>query len=292
MEELDPPKPHILKNETCIYCGSILSQSNISREHVIGRRFLPKGKLENCWNLIANACNSCNNDKSILENDISAITMQPTLSGQYAVDDEVLIKESKRKANNCKSHLSGKLVKDSHESLSIKANPYKGLLMEFNLTSAPQIETERLYTLAMFHIKAFYYLLTYNDNINKGQRCVGSFMPLIEGLKSDWGNVLFKDFMSETFKWSPRLVTITADGFFKASIREYHSSETWSWALEWNHKYRLVGFFGSPDPVKKICKNFRKLNKNIFKDQKGNLTSIRTEKNLDPNQDLLFSWSN
>ncbi|TDR20654.1 HNH endonuclease [Marinicella litoralis] len=289
MEDCDPNRPHILKNKTCVYCGLYLSRKSSSKEHVIGRKFLPKGKLENCWNLIANACSSCNNEKSILENDISAITMQPTVSGQFAVNDEILVAESLRKAENCKSQLTNKLVKYSQESLDINCTPFSGMTMNFKLTSSPQIETDRLYKLARYHIKAFYYLLTFTKKDKKGMQCAGAFMPLIEGIKTDWGNPVFIDFMNETSKWLPRLLTVTADGFFKASIKEYKTKNLWSWALEWNHKYRLVGFFGSPDPVSIICDNFAKLDRKYFKDNEGNLICMRKDTPLDEKSDSLFT---
>ena len=45
---------------------------------MIGRRFVPKGKLNNQWNLIVRVCIKCNNKKSDLEDDISAISMGGT----------------------------------------------------------------------------------------------------------------------------------------------------------------------------------------------------------------------
>jgi hypothetical protein len=49
-------------------------------------KFVPKGTLENQWNLILNACRNCNGRKADLENDISAITMQPDVLGKHFGD--------------------------------------------------------------------------------------------------------------------------------------------------------------------------------------------------------------
>ena len=66
-----------LDNITCPYCGIALTNETSSKEHVIGRHFVSKGTLHGNWNLIVNACNSYNGIKSDLEDDISAITLQP-----------------------------------------------------------------------------------------------------------------------------------------------------------------------------------------------------------------------
>lgn len=68
----------------CAYCGAAFSRpSDGEAEHVIGRRFVPKGTLAAQWNLIVRACGPCNDHKADLENDISAITMQPDAWGRY-----------------------------------------------------------------------------------------------------------------------------------------------------------------------------------------------------------------
>src|SRR5438067_12808695 len=72
----------VLKNETCVYCGSELTAGNCTKEHVIGRKFVPKGKLHEEWNLIVRACTSCNHTKSDLEDDISAISLPPDACGE------------------------------------------------------------------------------------------------------------------------------------------------------------------------------------------------------------------
>jgi hypothetical protein len=65
----------------------MLTEESATDEHVIGRRFVPKNTMFGQWNVILRACRECNTAKSELENDISAITMQPDASGQFAVDD-------------------------------------------------------------------------------------------------------------------------------------------------------------------------------------------------------------
>jgi hypothetical protein len=62
----------------------------------VSKKLVPKGKLDRQWNLIVRACRDCNRRKSALEDDISAITMQPDTLGIHAVDDIVLIREAVR----------------------------------------------------------------------------------------------------------------------------------------------------------------------------------------------------
>src|SRR5258708_1804203 len=89
LSSISPDRPIQIKNDICVYCAKQLTQDTITKEHVVGRRFIPKGKLNGQWNLIVNACRVCNGRKSDLENDISAITMQPDLTGQHAHGDQL-----------------------------------------------------------------------------------------------------------------------------------------------------------------------------------------------------------
>jgi hypothetical protein len=90
LRHLPPATPIRLNNVRCPYCGTDVS-TNRTAEHVIGRRFVPKGMLNGEWNLILWACEVCNGRTSDLEDDISAITMQRDVFGRHADDeDEVL----------------------------------------------------------------------------------------------------------------------------------------------------------------------------------------------------------
>ena len=109
-----------MRNVTCINCGDPLDLGSETKELVIGRRFVPAGALQEGWNLIANACGRCNRTKSALEDDISAITMQPTVFGNFAVNDPDLAAEAARKAA-AKSRRMGPPVGLSQESLKIRS---------------------------------------------------------------------------------------------------------------------------------------------------------------------------
>src|ERR1700724_1650675 len=111
--------PVRLNNRSCPYCGQELSAEISTDDHVIGRRFVPKGSLNNSWNLILKACAECNNLKSDLEDDISAITMQPDCFGRSP--DTSVQQEALRKGKS-RSRRTGRPVSASEERINIRSN--------------------------------------------------------------------------------------------------------------------------------------------------------------------------
>src|SRR5690349_7031023 len=99
-----PGKPIKLANTTCIYCQKPFQRGERTKEHVVGRKFVPTGCLDGESNLIAWACLDCNGTKSSLESDLSAITMHPDIFGQPVVDDPEFLREASRKAAGAISH--------------------------------------------------------------------------------------------------------------------------------------------------------------------------------------------
>lgn len=163
LENLQPTK---LNNRYCPYCGCDLeniSKRERGRDHVIGRRFPPKGYLEGEWNLIVNACCKCNSRKGDLERDISAITLHP----DAALDDEDRQAEFKRKATRTYSARTKKLVAASNKRVLIGL-PGDGQTKLFTLDAPPQIDDERVLDLAHFQLRAFFYMLTYDDDSQSG----------------------------------------------------------------------------------------------------------------------------
>jgi hypothetical protein len=98
LKELPAHSPILLDNMTCPYCGILLDAEDVTKEHVVGRRFVSKGTLDQRWNLILKACRPCDTRKSDLENDISAVSMQPTAAGQLVRSDQAFVAEGRRKA--------------------------------------------------------------------------------------------------------------------------------------------------------------------------------------------------
>jgi hypothetical protein len=74
--------------------------------------------------------------------------------------------------------------------------------------------------------------------------------------EADWGNPQMPWFMEETKSWAWRVHAIGADGYFKiATKRKSDTEDIWSWALEWNQNFRLVGFFGREELVAELEKS-------------------------------------
>jgi hypothetical protein len=249
LKNLPANRAVVLKNETCPYCNCFLDASLRTKEHVIGRGFVPKGKLDGQWNLIVRACRPCNCLKSDLEDDLSAISMQPDSWGQFSNPDPQFVTEAYRKAEKSVSRRTGKQVKLSPEKQTISATLGSNATMSFGLAAPPQADLKRVFELSCLQIRAFFYWLTFNSANNRGGFWPGVFFPVNHALKSDWGNSIQVAFMKAVLNWHVRLLASGADGFFKVAIRRHPSAFCWSWSLEWNHKHRIIGFFGEQAPV-------------------------------------------
>ena len=237
-----PDRAIILRNDTCPYCGTGLTRATRTKEHVVGRRFVPRGSLHQHWNLIVWACEPCNRRKAGLEDDLSAISMQPDAWGGHARDDVRLHTEAARKAKTT-SRRSGKPVRDSQEQLSI-SHAFGGAEFKFSFTSAPQADEDRIIELVRLQVMAFFYWITIQPGEVNGRFWQGSFFPLQPVRRADWGNEQLRFFMEETKDWDWRVYAVTADGYFKLTIKKHIDELVWSFAVEWNESYRIVGFFG------------------------------------------------
>jgi len=290
LKEHPPHLPLLLDNETCVYCGVLLDDATRSKEHVIARRFVPKGKLNRQWNLILWACKPCNARKADLENDLSAISMQPDAGGMLAESDETLAAESRRKAANATSRRTGKPVKDSAERIVIKAPFAPGLEFTFDLTAPPQADSERIFALARLQVMAFFYFITFNHTTKRGSFWREGFHPVMEAKRADWGNPVHRAFMNAVVTWEPRILAIGADTFFKIVIRKHPVADCWSWALEWNRQYRIVGFCGDRAAAEAVAQNFPRLEAQTIVQGPSEYVRYRLETPLADADDLLFHW--
>ena len=214
--------------------------------------------------------------------------MQPDPFGKHAIDDDRLAAEAIRKATSCKSELSGRMVCNSSQDFTLSGVLMPGVKVTFGIKSPPQIDNQRIYLLALFHIKAFFYLLTYSPERQMGFFWPGGFFPLNTANHKDWGNTHQTFFMKTVLSWDFRLIGDFANGFFKACIRKHPQQQYWSWALEWNNSCRVIGFFGDIEAVNQILKEFPPIiRKTIHKSTKE--TIICTEEiPLNSNEDILF----
>lgn len=282
-----PPDRAIrLNNETCPYCGILLTRESRTKEHVVGRRFVPRGSLYQHWNLIVWACEPCNSRKAELEDDLSAISMQPDPWGAHARDDIRLHNEAARKAKT-KSRRSGKPVKDSQEQFSI-SHKFGGAEFKFSFTSAPQADDARIIELARMQVMAFFYWITIQPGEVNGRFWGGSFFPLQPVRRADWGNEQLRFFMTETKGWDWRVHAVTADGYFKLAIKKHPDRLNWSFAVEWNESYRIVGFFGDIDGLMGLRDSVPELAMETIHAQGDDWIRQRREVPVSDEDDILF----
>jgi hypothetical protein len=274
-----------------VYCGALLTPLSITKDHVIGRRFVPKGKLDGQWNLIVRACKDCNVKKSDLEDDISAISMQADAWGNFSADDDTLKREAARKGNNSISRRSGRPVKESKEEIEVKIPFSSAAEFTFNFTSPPQIESERMYGLARMQVRAFFYWVTFNWETKRGGFWLGSFFPILETPRSDWGNPVHRSFMGAVANWEPRVLARGADGFYKIVIRRHPAAACWAWAIEWNQNYRVVGFFGQEESARIVANSFPLIEEEPLIQGGSYHLRYRVEEALEPEADSMFEWN-
>lgn len=280
--------PTVLRNRTCAYCGCTLTDITATKEHVIGRRFVPKGTLANSWNLIVRVCVACNSKKSDLENDISAISMQPDVAGRFHdPSDHELRKEATRKGKKSVSRRTGKPVGLSQETITFR-DELGPMQIEFTSVGPPQVDEDRAVGLALLHITGFMYWLTYEEDQEIGHFIPGVFLPLGMAMRGDWGNLVHRAFMQEVVRWDHRLVGHTAGGYFKVAIRKRGDSPCWSWALEWNCNLRLIGFFGNEDSVRSLAAELPRPEFQEFRSADGTFWRHRREVPLSAEDDQLF----
>lgn len=284
-------KAIVLKNATCAYCGRPFGPDlPPTKEHVIGRRFVPRGCFDGQWNLILQACERCNGDKAALEDDISAITMQPDLMGRHACEDPRLSSEAKRKARGSKSRRTGKAVADSDEEFKI-AQKFGSMTMTFTFTAPAQIEDPRTFRLAHYLWRGFFYWITYNEQTRIGGFAPGDFCPVLAARKADWSNERLEWFTELCRGWAPRVHAIGADSFFKLLIRRDPTSEVWAWAMEWNRGVRIVGLTGDKKRIATLAETMPDLAFEMAHEAENEMLRYRTEIPLADENDVLFAWA-
>jgi hypothetical protein len=259
-----------------------------TKEHVIGRRFVPRGCFDGQWNLILNACERCNNDKADLEDDISVITMMPDLTGGHAIDDDRLRAEVARKAAKSRSRRTGRAVADSQEKFTITGQ-FGPATFTFNFVAPAQVEDERLYRLAHYQFRGFFYWITYNAETCRGGFAPGGFYPLLAARRADWGAPWMLWFMDLIRGWELRVYAVAADSFCKLVIRKSPDADVWCWAMEWNHGHRIVGFVGDDAAIRALTATLPEQPMNAVHQTETEWIRIRTNAALPEEEDDLFA---
>ena len=288
LEELPDNKPIRLRNVICPYCGVAITKETKTREHVIGSNFVPKGTLKDQWNLILNACRSCNGRKADLEDDISAISMQPDMRGQYYSPHPQLAVDATHKAERTYSRYSRKPVAESNPRMTLQHEFAPGVTMTFNMVGQPQIAEDRAFELAYRHFQAFFFLITYNHEEKRGWYWPGEFAPIQTIARNDWGNDVVRAFMQVTRHWQTRVVAITASQFFKLGIRKHPNEKMWSLAVEWNENYRVIAVCGEEGSLRQFLSGLPKLRLDSLSETPDSFVRARTEQALKIKDDTLF----
>lgn len=86
----------------------------------------------------------------------------------------------------------------------------------------------------------------------------------------------------------PWLLGEAADGFYEVAIRKHPTADCWSWALEWNHNLRIVGFFGDMEAARQIVSTFSPIETQALPCEGGHSLQVRMEVPLPEHEDVLF----
>ncbi|MDY6851956.1 MAG: hypothetical protein SV487_07790 [Thermodesulfobacteriota bacterium] len=270
-----------------------------SKDHMVGRRFVPKGYLDNQPNIIIGACEECNERKSKLESGLSAISMLPSAK-HYNIEEEIKRKIGEKYSKNGiiqggASHPeTGKNVYESCANIKIKSKIGPATLI-FNAIAPPQAD-KATRCLSIMHIQAIYYVLV-NFDQNNQQNCTfrdekSKYLneqyihPLFILMKPDWGNCSAFELTKRTNNWGISYQLITAKEFFKAEVRrESKSPEApFFWALEWNKSLRIIGMIRYPERPTPQESDLPEPPRH----QLNATTRMTFEKVLNPDDDLLF----
>lgn len=284
------PDSRPLTNITCPYCAAPIDKKTRTKEHVIGRRFVPKGTFDRQWNLILWACGTCNTRKSDLENDLAALTLNFHTAGLSSMSDVLAQGEAVRRGGKSISRKTGKPVSESGASVSFHGKLGSIATLSVNFTGPPQIDDTRAYELARLQMMGFFYFLTFEKDKQIGHFWIGDFFPVHGTIRSDWGNPLHIAFAKQIEHWDYRLILNTAQNYYRAVIRRHPTKDCWAWAVEWNAAYRLVGYFGERDTAQSLFDELPPLPaESVIEARDGSHFRIRAEQSISDSQDTLFS---
>ena len=244
-------RPFRLKNASCPYCGHTFKEhGSRTLDHVIRKNFVPKGyhgqilepaplglpelqfgkRKTGGRDLCHNAASAC----------ICGKRPQCIGSQDY--------QRSSRKGR-ARSSVTGRYVAESRTKFSLVGQLRESAEIRFDTVGPPQLNPANVLHLATMHVRALAYLL-----VPEGGHGGGGVPPIVmlvhECGRGDWGNKRAVAFARLAADWPTRLVIpAAANGYFRASVRRNPASvPVWSWALEWNQSYRLMGFLGYTKP--------------------------------------------
>lgn len=254
-------------NFNCPYCGVDLRDKSKkpTKDHMIARKFVPKGTLNAEWNLILDACKKCNFEKGRLEDAVSAFSLfsfdkcRPQIS-----KDELARKlgfDEKRGTFRGSNHPeTRKPIGNSFKEISINSK-FGPLDIRVNFMAPPQYEPYTL-NLSKMQIQALYYYISNVDleNISKSRAFTEDSIfldpkyihPLFHFSKNGWGDPAAMEFRRRVDSWNFLFYFSTAKSNFKCLILQEQSSTKKPpifWLLEWNKNYRILGLIRDPNEI-------------------------------------------
>lgn len=265
-----------------------MQRDTSNKDHVVGKKFVPRGALNGCWNLLVRSCIKCNSEKSYLEDDISAITLNYLHRFGTPGQASEILDETTRKVTRSISRMTNRPVAESVQRFSASGMLAPGAEISFGMVAPPQIDGGRVFQLARLQLMAFFYLITYDRTTRRGGFWPGSCTPINDANLRDWGNQHQRWFMHAVSGWDDRFVGVTANGFFKVAIRRNPNAECWAWALEWNKSYRVIGFFGAFQPIEEFARTLPPVVGPPIGSDSESVWTMREEMPLDDQDDILF----
>lgn len=277
-------------NDVCLYCNRLFDDVEViaTKEHLVGRNFVPRGSLDGgrCFNFIFDACSDCNNDKSVHEGHVSAITqlMSPAISEtEFA---ERAIAKSKGETHP----QTGRPVADSFHKQTIEMRG-SDLGIRMGFVGPPQTDRYSVHRLAMRHVQGLYALVTNPDRTVKPLTLLypGHVYVLGDYLPGDWGNSQAWAASERVRDWTVRARIITAGGYFRAVLRRDGAEVgSWFWALEWNRYMRVIGGISYDGQLPSFMRDLPDLHWIESHTASGARLRQRQEESLDEASDTLF----
>jgi hypothetical protein len=282
-----------MNNLECPYCGKrFVPPLEVNTDHVVARRFVPKGFLDNAWNVKLRACKVCNGRKSKLEDVVSAASLHmPMPSWTDPDDDNIRRQEVDRRTTGAVGKGTERrkfLRKDRQPEKFRIESTSPNLNVSFDLTGPPGITLEALGELARMQVAGFVYFVTWDPATRLGRFVPGEFHVVESAGVNDWGNARQVAFMKHVGGWSTLLLADTAKGWFKVALRCDAPDGPLSWAFEWNKNYRAIGFAGESEKIRSHIAAMPPLPMTPIATSLDETLHMRLEQRLKCDEDAMF----
>ena len=240
----DPAK----SNQHCLYCGVFVGADAVvdsDEEHLVGRRFVPKGSMNKAFNFSFRACRRCNGEKANLERHVSSVTL---LGSPSVSVDENARRSAERKAAGDIHPETGMKMGEAIERQTVEFK-FGAATFSFGVSGPSPAAKDSVPLLASFHIQALFSLVTQPGNPAVGEvrlLPLDQFHVFGSYPHADWGNPQLVEVTRRVASWPCRVAIKSGDGHFLACLRR-NEGNGWFWALEWNKSLRIVGGINLPD---------------------------------------------